>query len=206
MQVVPSATHTAICSIPAPVTPRLSGSRQSPTSLLIARWLGSSAVAWLTWDTLQDLGHCRITTRPSRRRFGVRSMPPFAGYDRLRTARRPARLNSGVRPLKSEAAWSRFNLGVPGSAYYPKLRQGRSRAVESVAGCPSFGQAKRPIGRASLGEGAASASSRLDTHVAARPIRLASATSQAEALRASHCRRMLRPNQSFKPTPLRGAA
>ena len=117
-----------------------------------------------------------------------------------------ARLNSGVRPLKSKAAWSHFKLGVAGIACYLKLRSVRSRAVEFVTGRPGLGQAKRPIGRAALDEGAASAGSRPETHVAARPDCPASEASQAETLRASHCRRMLRPNQSFKPMPLRDTA
>ncbi len=129
----------------------------------------------------------RITSRPSRTRFA-------------------GRLNSGVRPLKSKAVWSRFNPGVPGFARYLKLRMVRRRAVEFVPGCPGFGHTRRSIGRAALEEGAAPVSSRPEAFVAARPDCPASAASQAETLRARHCRRMLRPNQSFKPTPLRGAA
>ena len=102
--------------------------------------------------------------------------------------------------------WLRFNLGVANSARHLKLRLASRRAVEFVASCPGFGQFKRPIGRAALGEGAASASPRPDVLGAARPGFQASVASQAETLRASHCRRMLRPNKSFKPMPLRGTA
>ena len=117
-----------------------------------------------------------------------------------------ARLNSGVRPLKSRPVWSRLNLGVAGFAHHLKPRLFCRRAVGFVASCPGFGQARRPIGRIALDEGAASGSPRPDSSGAARPIPLASVISQAEALRASHCRRMLRPNKSFKPMPLRGTA
>ena len=129
----------------------------------------------------------RITVRPSRTRFA-------------------GRLNSGVRPLKSKAVWSHFNLGVGCSARYLKLRLVCRRAIEFLTGCPSFGQAKRSIGCAALEEGAASASPRPDSSGAARPVRLASAPFQAKILRAGHSRRMLRPNNSFKPTPLRYAS
>ena len=133
------------------------------------------------------LGIGGLTSHSSRRRFA-------------------ARLNSGVRPLKSKAVWSRFNPGVAGSARYLKLRLVCHRAIEFLTGCPSFGQAKRSIGCAALEEGAASASPRPDSSGAARPVRLASAPFQAKILRAGHSSRMLRPNNSFKPTPLRYAS
>ena len=102
--------------------------------------------------------------------------------------------------------WPRLNFHDLRFARYLKLRLVRTRAVEIVADPPDFGQARRPTGRAALDEGAASATPRPDRFVVSRSVRPTSEASQAETLRASHCRRMLRPNKSFKPMPLRGTA
>ena len=131
----------------------------------------------LTWPRARSAW---LRRHPKRRPCGQVTVVACCGLtSHSSRCRFAARLNSGVRPLKSKAAWSCFNLRALRFARHLKLRLVRSRAVAFVTSCPGFGQARRPIGRTALGEGAASVGSWPEIFGAARTVIRSSAVPKA---------------------------
>ena len=120
-----------------------------------------------------------------------------------------ARLNSGVRPQlaigfrvtvpRSETPWCSERLSA--SSRFSQARRASLSGSASDADGPLVANGQPPPGVRCRRFGQSGAGSR-----PTRPSDAASVTDREQSLSCSHFRRSLRPNNSFKPTPLRGSA